>query len=98
MLNSYYLRFGQASILVLAVAISTSALAQSARSPDTAPPPPLPMTTMQPLKAAPDMQVVLDQLTKLGSKPVETLTPAQAREIRPPQMRRRLKWPQRACR
>ena len=77
--NSNYLRFGQANIIVLAVTISTSALAQSARSPDTAPPPPPPMTTTQPLKAAPDMQAVLDQLTKLGSKPVETLTPAQAR-------------------
>lgn len=37
------------------------------------------MTATQPPKAAPDMQAVLDQLTRLGSKPVETLTPAQAR-------------------
>lgn len=33
----------------------------------------------QPAKAAPDMQMVLDALATLGGKPIETLTPAQAR-------------------
>ena len=34
----------------------------------------------KPPKADSDMQVVLDQLAKLGGKPIETLTPAQARK------------------
>ena len=66
-------------MLSLAVAISTGALAQSARSPIAPPPPPPAMIATQPPKAAPDMQAVLDQLAKLGSKPVEILTPVQAR-------------------
>ncbi len=61
------------------VASSGSAFAQSATSPTAPPPPPPPATRMMPPKAAPDMQAVIDQLAVLGSKPVETLTPAQAR-------------------
>ena len=57
----------------------TTASAQSARSADAPPPPRPAAVATQPAKAAPDMQAVLDQLTVLGSKPVETLTPAQAR-------------------
>ena len=62
-----------------AIFAGATASAQSARSADAPPPPkPAPVAT-PPAKAAPDMQAVLDQLTVLGSKPVETLTPAQAR-------------------
>ena len=55
------------------------ALAQSPRSIAAPPPPPPPATSMQPPKAAPDMQSVLDALASLGGKPIETLTPAEAR-------------------
>src|SRR6478735_12676263 len=56
------------------------ALAQSARSITAPPPPPPPpATAIQPPKAAPDMQSVLDALASLGGKPIETLTPAEAR-------------------
>ncbi|WP_413061458.1 alpha/beta hydrolase [Sphingomonas carotinifaciens] len=55
------------------------ALAQSARSITAPPPPPPPATSVQPPKAAPDMQSVLDALASLGGKPIETLTPAEAR-------------------
>lgn len=55
------------------------ALAQSARSVTAPPPPPPPPTSVQPPKAAPDMQSVLDALASLGGKPIETLTPAEAR-------------------
>lgn len=58
----------------------TIATAQSARTANAAPPPPVsaPIAT-QPPKASPDMQKVLDALAGLGGKPIETLTPAQAR-------------------
>ena len=58
---------------------SASVLAQSARSPSAPPPAAPPESATQPPKAAPDMQKVLDALAGLGSKPIETLTPAQAR-------------------
>jgi acetyl esterase/lipase len=61
------------------LASSGMAMAQSARSADAAPPSVSPMTSVQPAKAAPDMQAVLDQLAALGGKPIETLTPAVAR-------------------
>lgn len=67
------------ALLAALLATSAGTLAQSARSADAAPPPPPPAMATQPAKAAPDMQAVLDQLTALGAKPVETLTPAQAR-------------------
>lgn len=66
-------------LVTSAVLASSAAYGQSARFADAPPPPPPPAVAMQPAKAAPDMQAVLDQLAKLGSKPVETLTPAQAR-------------------
>ncbi len=64
-----------------ATALATAAAipAQSPRSADAVPPPPPPAVATRPAKPAPDMQAVLDQLSALGSKPVETLTPAQAR-------------------
>ena len=74
-----HLRSARAATLALAVALAGPALAQSPRTPNAAPPPPPPATATQPPRAAPDMQAVLDQLTRLGAKPVETLTPAQAR-------------------
>lgn len=52
------------------------ATAQSPRS-VTAPPPP--GTALQPARAAPDMQAVLDALASLGSKPIETLIPVDTR-------------------
>lgn len=72
-------RFNRAGLFAIAIATAGNALAQSARSSNAAPPPPPATTATKPPKAAPDMQAVLDQLPKLGSKPVETLTPAQAR-------------------
>ncbi len=60
--------------------VAGQAAAQSARS-ASAPPPTLPAAVAtRPAKAAPDMQAVLDALASLGGKPIETLTPAQARE------------------
>lgn len=65
---------------VVALTASTALFAQSPRS-VTAPPPPAPApTATQPPKAAPDMQAVLDALEGLGGKPIETLTPAEARQ------------------
>lgn len=65
--------------LLAASALAGPAFAQSPRAADAAPPPPQPAMATMPPKPAPDMQFVLDQLVALGSKPVETLTPAQAR-------------------
>jgi acetyl esterase/lipase len=61
------------------LATSTLALAQSARDAN-APPPrkPAPVAT-RPATPSADMQSVLDALANLGGKPIETLTPAQAR-------------------
>ena len=61
------------------LAASAGVNAQSARSPAAPPPPAPPATTVQPPKAAPDMQMVLDALGGLGGKPIEKLTPAEAR-------------------
>ena len=69
------------AILVAALLSASSGVyAQSAPSADAPPPPPPPATATQPPKAAPDMQMVLDALAGLGGKPIETLTPAQARQ------------------
>ncbi len=58
---------------------SAGVFAQSARSPSAPPPAAPPASATQPPKAAPDMQKVLDALAGLGGKPIETLTPAEAR-------------------
>ena len=71
--------FARTTIVAALLAASAGVSAQSARSPAAPPPPKLPATSVQPPKAAPDMQVVLDSLAALGGKPVETLTPAEAR-------------------
>ena len=64
---------------MVALSASSFVLAQSTRSLD-APPPPLPAPmAMQPASAASDMRAVLDAMRTLGAKPIETLTPAQAR-------------------
>lgn len=69
-----------ASLAALSLlATSGFALAQSARYANAPPPPPPAEIATQPPKAAPDMQLVLDSLAELGPKPIETLTPAQAR-------------------
>lgn len=61
------------------LAASASVSAQSPTAPNAPPPPPPARTPVQPPKAAPDMQMVLDALAGLGGKPIETLTPAEAR-------------------
>ena len=64
----------------LLAGISGTALAQSSPSSTNAPPPPPPpMVATQPPKAAPDMQAVLDRMMALGAKPIERLTPVEAR-------------------
>ena len=68
-----------AMITTSGIALTSGAVAQSARSVDAPPPAPAVPTTTQPAKAASDMQTVLDQLAALGGKPIETLTPAVAR-------------------
>ncbi len=69
----------RAVVLASLLTASAGVLAQSARQPSAPPPPPPPATATQPPKAAPDMQMVLDALAGLGGKPIETLTPAEAR-------------------
>ena len=64
---------------VLLLGLSVPAFAQSSMSTNASPPPPPPAVAMQPPRAAPDMQAVLDALQALGAKPIETLTPVQAR-------------------
>ena len=66
-------------IIASLLGASASVFAQSARSPAAPPPPAPPAVATQPSKAAPDMQQVLDALARLGGKPIETLTPAEAR-------------------
>ena len=67
----------------LAVALvfgaSGPALAQSSNSTNAPPPPQNRMAFPAPMRAASDMQAVLDQLAALGVKPIETLTPVRAR-------------------
>ena len=71
--------FARAALVTALLAASAGVSAQSARSPAAPPPPAPPATAMQPPKAAPDMQLVLDSLVALGGKPIETLTPVEAR-------------------
>ncbi|KQM24823.1 MULTISPECIES: alpha/beta hydrolase [unclassified Sphingomonas] len=68
-------------LIVASAIVATSAVvvAQSPRSVDAPPPPVTAQPATQPAKAAPDMQRVLDALAGLGGKPIEALTPAQAR-------------------
>ena len=68
------------SLIISAAALfAGTSLAQSPRSADAPPPrPPLPVET-QPAPVAPDMDAVIMQMIALGAKPLETLTPAQAR-------------------
>ncbi|MDO6412905.1 alpha/beta hydrolase [Sphingomonas sp. BIUV-7] len=65
--------------VALLLGVSAPALAQSSTSINATPPaPPAPMAT-QPAMAAPDMQAVLDAHASLAPKPIETLTPVEAR-------------------
>ncbi len=59
--------------------ISSAAIAQSPVSPDAKPPPPPARSSLAPPTPAADMQEVLAAQQALGGKPVETLTPAEAR-------------------
>ncbi|WP_394658831.1 alpha/beta hydrolase [uncultured Novosphingobium sp.] len=70
---------GSATALTLAISLTGTASAQSQPSPAAPPPLPPPAMKTQPAKAAPDMQIVLDALVTLGGKPIERLTPAEAR-------------------
>lgn len=70
---------GSAVALALSLSLAGNASAQSQPSPNAPPPPPPPAVNTQPPKAAADMQMVLDALASLGGKPIETLTPAEAR-------------------
>ena len=58
---------------------AASAHAQSPMSVNAPPPPPPAKVATMPARAAADMQAVLDQLPRLGAKPIETLTPVKAR-------------------
>jgi acetyl esterase/lipase len=61
-----------------ALLMAAPSVAQS-NSPSAKPPPFTAPSPMRPKPAAPDMQAVLDALKQLGGKPIETLSPAQAR-------------------
>ena len=71
--------FARSFFATTMLAAASGVAAQSPRSASAAPPPPPPAIATQPPKAAPDMQMVLDSLAALGGKPIETLTPAEAR-------------------
>lgn len=63
----------------LMLGASTAALAQSSTSPNASPPAPPSPVSIQPARPAPDMQAVLDAQIALGAKPIEILTPVEAR-------------------
>ena len=66
-----------AAVLLLGAAVPV--LAQSSNSTNAPPPPQNRMAFPAPMRAAPDMQAVLDQHAALGAKPIEALTPVKAR-------------------
>lgn len=63
----------------LCLPFATSSIAQTASSLNAPPPAPAAASSAKPAPAAADMQVVLDALAGLQPKPIETLTPVQAR-------------------
>lgn len=63
----------------LLLGASTAGLAQSPTSTNAPPPPVFPVAAAQPARPAPDMQAVLDAQMALGAKPIEALTPVEAR-------------------
>ena len=68
-----------ASCLLLAAASASHAQTSSSMSP-SARPPAFPMSAAQPpARPAADNQAVLDAMMRLGAKPIETLSPAEAR-------------------
>ena len=69
----------KAAALTGVFAAATAADAQSSVSISAAPPPPPVKVATMPAQAATDMQAVLDQLPRLGAKPIEMLTPVRAR-------------------
>ena len=73
------LRRLRAALLTSVLVAPVLAHAQSTRSPDAAPPPPPPPVAATLPKPAPDMQRVLNALAVLGAKPIEGLTPVEAR-------------------
>ena len=73
------LRLTGLMVVVGPLLLAAPSIAQSAKSPDAPPPPPPPVSSVAPLRAAADMQAVLDALATLGGKPIERLSAAQAR-------------------
>ena len=73
------MQFRSITAVALLLGAAVPVLAQSSNS-TNAPPPPQSRTAFPaPMRPAPDMQAVLDQLAALGAKPIETLTPVRAR-------------------
>jgi len=72
----YRLAFATAAMMVASPAFAQTS---SAPSPDAPPPPPPPAVATPPAPAAADMQAVLDAHASLMPKPIERLTPRQAR-------------------
>ncbi len=66
-------------LALLLIGTSSAALAQSRPSPNAPPPPVGARLPAQPPVAATDMQAVLDQMPRLGAKPIEMLPPVKAR-------------------
>ncbi len=60
-------------LIGMSVALLSASCAENGRSAPDAP-------KASALKPDPQMQAVLDELAKLGGKPIETLTPAEARK------------------
>lgn len=66
-------------LIAAALMSSSAAIAQSTMSPNAPPPPVMAPPATRPPPAAADMQAVLNQLPRLGAKPIERLTPTKAR-------------------
>lgn len=82
MRSSPLVSVASSSVAVLATLACAVAFAQpttySGTSPSEPPPPSPASSTPAPVNA-PDMQAVLDAVAKMGAKPIETLSPAEAR-------------------
>ncbi|WP_425230412.1 alpha/beta hydrolase [Sphingomonas sp.] len=65
--------------IALLLGVAAPVLAQSTNSLNAPPPPHPAMRAPLPPRPATDMQAVLDQQAALGARPIETLTPVQAR-------------------
>ena len=77
--NSFKRHLSRTAIVSSLALVSSGTFAQSDRSVSAPPPAPPAVVATAPAKAAPDMQAVLNALAALGGKPIEKLTPAEAR-------------------